>query len=222
MKSVSEPMMDYQMEESSRLADGSSSQRQRQGQYEFGDDECSTDSGCSSGGSTGSAERLSRQSSGDRLCESGRLAAAKSHCYLDRLRGRSTFTREQERLCRKPSANERVRSRCSKSWSPENSRLHSCMESPLHSQSPSDTHSSDSETNSQVNTFNSLFKVFQGLKISNRMDTAEKKHSKKSPKRILRAPVSYTYVRGLSGLPTQRVPRNSAQICSCHEFNGLY
>jgi hypothetical protein len=28
---------------------------------------------------------------------------------------------------------------------------------------------------------------------------------------ILRAPVSYTYVRGLSGLPTQRVPRG----CTC-------
>jgi hypothetical protein len=29
----------------------------------------------------------------------------------------------------------------------------------------------------------------------------------KKKKSILRAPVSYTYVRGLSGLPTQRVPR---------------
>ncbi|XP_049957978.1 putative lysozyme-like protein [Schistocerca serialis cubense] len=32
--------------------------------------------------------------------------------------------------------------------------------------------------------------------------------NKKSPKRILRSPVAYTYVRGLSGLPTQRVPRD--------------
>ncbi|XP_055626882.1 uncharacterized protein LOC129768953 [Toxorhynchites rutilus septentrionalis] len=35
--------------------------------------------------------------------------------------------------------------------------------------------------------------------------------SKPSPKKILRRPVSYTYLRGISGLPTQRVPRSS--IC---------
>lgn len=35
--------------------------------------------------------------------------------------------------------------------------------------------------------------------------------SKPPPKKILRRPVSYTYIRGLSGLPTQRVPRTS--IC---------
>lgn len=38
-----------------------------------------------------------------------------------------------------------------------------------------------------------------------------KKSSKQSPppKRILRQPVSYTYLKGMSGLPTQRVPRSS-------------
>ncbi|XP_021697395.1 uncharacterized protein LOC110675827 [Aedes aegypti] len=35
--------------------------------------------------------------------------------------------------------------------------------------------------------------------------------SKPPPKKILRRPVSYTYIRGISGLPTQRVPRSS--IC---------
>ncbi|XP_055533180.1 uncharacterized protein LOC129723165 isoform X2 [Wyeomyia smithii] len=35
--------------------------------------------------------------------------------------------------------------------------------------------------------------------------------SKPPPKKILRRPVSYTYLRGISGLPTQRVPRSS--IC---------
>lgn len=29
------------------------------------------------------------------------------------------------------------------------------------------------------------------------------------PKRILRQPISYTYLKGMSGLPTQRVPRSS-------------
>ncbi|XP_055607824.1 uncharacterized protein LOC129755393 [Uranotaenia lowii] len=34
------------------------------------------------------------------------------------------------------------------------------------------------------------------------------------PKKILRRPVSYTYIRGISGLPTQRVPRTS--VCCSH------
>lgn len=36
-----------------------------------------------------------------------------------------------------------------------------------------------------------------------------------APKKILRAPVVYTYVRGLSGLPTQRVPRNTQSRSCC-------
>lgn len=42
----------------------------------------------------------------------------------------------------------------------------------------------------------------------------KQKKNKKSPppKRILRQPVSYTYLKGMSGLPTQRVPRSS--VCS--------
>ncbi|XP_052861364.1 uncharacterized protein LOC128268347 [Anopheles cruzii] len=38
-----------------------------------------------------------------------------------------------------------------------------------------------------------------------------KESNKPPPKKILRRPVSYTYLRGISGLPTQRVPRSS--IC---------
>ncbi|KAL9700843.1 hypothetical protein quinque_004284 [Culex quinquefasciatus] len=37
--------------------------------------------------------------------------------------------------------------------------------------------------------------------------------TKPPPKKILRRPVSYTYLRGISGLPTQRVPRTSTS-CS--------
>uniref|UniRef100_A0A8W7P3C8 DUF4797 domain-containing protein n=1 Tax=Anopheles coluzzii TaxID=1518534 RepID=A0A8W7P3C8_ANOCL len=36
-----------------------------------------------------------------------------------------------------------------------------------------------------------------------------KESNKPPPKKILRRPVSYTYLRGISGLPTQRVPRSS-------------
>lgn len=51
--------------------------------------------------------------------------------------------------------------------------------------------------------------------------SSKQKSSKSStPKKILRQPVSYTYVRGLSGLPTIRVPRTNAccaqSCCRCH------
>lgn len=39
--------------------------------------------------------------------------------------------------------------------------------------------------------------------------TQQKSKTKPPPQRILRQPVSYTYLKGISGLPTQRVPRNS-------------
>lgn len=73
----------------------------------------------------------------------------------------------------------------------------------------------------------SFRKVFQNLSLTNTRSQScsskdTKKKSKKSPpKRILRSPVSYTYVRGLSGLPTQRVPRTPPRIytgqsgCGC-------
>ncbi|XP_005189119.1 uncharacterized protein LOC101894615 [Musca domestica] len=38
---------------------------------------------------------------------------------------------------------------------------------------------------------------------------SSKTKTKPPPQRILRQPVSYTYLKGISGLPTQRVPRNS-------------
>ncbi|KAL0271747.1 UNVERIFIED_CONTAM: hypothetical protein PYX00_008745 [Menopon gallinae] len=36
-------------------------------------------------------------------------------------------------------------------------------------------------------------------------NNAKEKRTKKSPQKILRQPVTYTYVRGISGLPTHRV-----------------
>lgn len=49
----------------------------------------------------------------------------------------------------------------------------------------------------------------------NSQSTKKQTKTKKTPppKRILRQPVSYTYLKGMSGLPTQRVPRSS--VC-CH------
>lgn len=72
----------------------------------------------------------------------------------------------------------------------------------------------------------SVRKVFQNLTVTARSQSCSstkenKRKSKKAPKRILRSPVTYTYVKGLSGLPTQRVPRNTNRVylknsCSCN------
>ncbi|KAJ8958095.1 hypothetical protein NQ318_006023 [Aromia moschata] len=77
----------------------------------------------------------------------------------------------------------------------------------------------------------SIRKVFQNLSLNARSqscnNTKEKRKNKKpAPKRILRQPVSYTYVKGLSGLPTQRIPRNprilnSACGCTMQYMAGL-
>lgn len=84
--------------------------------------------------------------------------------------------------------------------------------------------SSSSENGSDENNINgstSLRKAFEGLSIRNdashqrsqSCETLDRKvqSSKKNvqPKRILRSPITYTYVRGISGLPTQRVPRST-------------
>ncbi|XP_015590773.1 uncharacterized protein LOC107265631 [Cephus cinctus] len=212
------------MEETTRLTQsGHRSLHRRGARPEFGDDECSTDSGCSSGGSTGSADGLSRRGSGERLCSGGR--SPRGHCYLDRPRGRPTTTRSQERLSRTPRSDERVRAKSSRSWSPEDARALP-RESPSHSPSASDAHSTDSDSLKRPSTTESLRRAFRNLKFSSRWENKEAKHAKKSPKRILRTPVSYTYVRGLSGLPTQRVPRNAAQQLmipnSCQDTIGLY
>ncbi|XP_071578078.1 uncharacterized protein [Temnothorax nylanderi] len=191
---------------------------------EIGDDECSTDSGCSSGGSTGSGEHLSRRGSGERLCRSSR--SSRTHCYPERLRGRPT--RSQERL------STSVQRSSERTWSPPKDvrSLPRGGVSPLsYSSSPSDAHSSsDSDSLKRSSTAETLRRAFQNLKItSSKWDSnKEKKHAKKSPKRILRSPVPYIYVRGPSGLPTQRIPRNSAfqqqmiQPSSCQDPIDLY
>lgn len=196
----------------------------RSSKQEFGDDECSTDSGCSSGGSSGSAERLSRRGSSERLCRAARLS--RTHCYLDRLRGRPT--RSQERLSSVQRSSARVRAKSSRSWSPGDVRgVGRTSESLSYSSTPSDAHSStDSDSLKRSSTADALRRALQTLKISAKWEGKENKHTKKSPKRILRSPVAYTYVKGLSGLPTQRVPRNVAQQlampCSCQNSVGIY
>ncbi|RZF40246.1 hypothetical protein LSTR_LSTR007446 [Laodelphax striatellus] len=70
-----------------------------------------------------------------------------------------------------------------------------------------------------------LRKVFQSLSIGNSNErrnsdtstTSHKKSTNNQPKRILRQPVTYDYKRGISGLPTIRVPRNSN--CCTYQFS---
>ncbi|KDR20015.1 uncharacterized protein LOC110829403 [Zootermopsis nevadensis] len=115
-------------------------------------------------------------------------------------------------------------------------------------------HNVTSSPSSSLRQRSSFKEVFQSLTISSRSHSAscasprlsntdtvrlasgtnasgEKKKKKKS---ILRPPVTYTYVRGLSGLPTQRVPKGyrcfylpsvaccgSSKFGNHHHFPGL-
>lgn len=59
----------------------------------------------------------------------------------------------------------------------------------------------------------SLRRVFESLSLTTRSHSStptkrsRQPKKQKQPKCILRSPVTYTYVTGLSGLPTQRIPR---------------
>lgn len=95
--------------------------------------------------------------------------------------------------------------------------------------SNSDSSSSDSSAeNPNLSTrihrrsTSSIRRALQSFSISSRSlscsSTPSKEQKQKKckktppPKRILRQPVTYTYLKGMSGLPTQRVPRSS--VCS--------
>jgi hypothetical protein len=91
------------------------------------------------------------------------------------------------------------------------------------SSSASDSGSDGSERHRRHRSTVSLRRVFQSLNLTSRSQScspSERRPPKKQqqPKRILRPPVTYTYVRGLSGLPTQRVPRH-AVCCSTLGLN---
>ncbi|XP_045766272.1 protein AF-9 [Maniola jurtina] len=86
------------------------------------------------------------------------------------------------------------------------------------SSSSSDSGSDSSEPHRRHRSTVSLRRVFQNLNLTSRSHscspTERHRQPKKQaqPKRILRQPVTYTYVRGLSGLPTQRVPRQTVGL----------
>lgn len=95
--------------------------------------------------------------------------------------------------------------------------------------SNSDTSSETTKSNTQRSRSSkrasSIKRALQNLSLSSRslscsntpLKTVIKQKKVKvitTPQRILRQPVSYTYLKGMSGLPTQRVPRSS--ICCSH------
>lgn len=90
--------------------------------------------------------------------------------------------------------------------------------------SASDSGSDGSERQRRNRSTVSLRRVLQTLSLSSRSQSCSptertRPHKKQQqPQRILRPPVTYTYVRGLSGLPTQRVPRHTVS-CSTLGLN---
>ncbi|KAF7283765.1 uncharacterized protein LOC143203505 [Rhynchophorus ferrugineus] len=107
--------------------------------------------------------------------------------------------------------------------------------------SPNHISSSSSESGSDVQTLRSrhhhstsaesLRKAFHNLNLYNRSQSCsntkelKKKKEKRPQKSILRTPTSYTYVKGLSGLPSQRIARYQQQgynscSCSMHYLSG--
>lgn len=85
----------------------------------------------------------------------------------------------------------------------------------------SDSGSDGSEQRHRHRSVVALRRVFQSLSLTSRSQSCSPKKKSRpakkqtQPKRILRPPVTYTYVRGLSGLPTQRVPR---QTMNCNSL----
>ncbi|KAL3275682.1 hypothetical protein HHI36_020434 [Cryptolaemus montrouzieri] len=111
-------------------------------------------------------------------------------------------------------------------------------DSGFRSSSPNHMSSSSSEDGSDIQQYKhrhhhstsaeSIRKVFQHLGLNSRSqsctntkDVKRKSSKKTTPKKILRSPVTYTYVKGLSGLPTQRIPRNQINMynsCGCNMY----
>ncbi|XP_030765933.1 uncharacterized protein LOC115889976 [Sitophilus oryzae] len=108
--------------------------------------------------------------------------------------------------------------------------------------SPNHISSSSSDSGSDIQTLRSrhhhstsaesLRKAFQNLNLYSRSQSCsntkelKKKKEKRVQKSILRTPTSYAYLKGMSGLPTQRIPRHQLQAynscsCSMHYLGSL-
>lgn len=195
------------------------------------DDECSTDSGCSSGGSTGSAETISHRGSADPIDSYHHLNNHNNHHNNNKnnqlhqnrhhvhFRSRSTGDAHSPATTQVvtllPRKSIIIKDRALRSCSPDEGHCRSyrvSIKTPSRSESPEDL---DTAKRPSIIAAKSLRKAFQHLKIGAKQvqepqetnKTNNAKTQAPQPKRILRNPVSYTYAKGLSGLPTQRIPR---------------
>lgn len=149
--------------------------------------------------------------------------------------------RSHDDICYQQNGEEDSRSSSTDSCSSTSGRLNSTskdnrnhnsnLEISCSSDSSSSSHSADNTTKSSNRVHrrstSSIRRALQSFSLSSRSlscsstlsqykDSSKQKKTKKTPppKRILRQPVSYTYLKGMSGLPTQRVPRSS--VCCNH------
>nr|CAH7756781.1 unnamed protein product [Callosobruchus chinensis] len=125
---------------------------------------------------------------------------------------------------------------------PSDKKEQTSRDSGFRSSSPNHMSSSSSDAGSDIQvrsrhhhstSAESIWKAFQSLNVSTSIrsrschEPKEKRKTKKAPpKRILRQPVTYTYLKGLSGLPTKRIPKNSKFFskpcgCSMQYMSGL-
>lgn len=140
--------------------------------------------------------------------------------------------RSHDELCFHNHSEEDSRSSSTDSCSSTSGRLTVTSKNNIHNSnlelnSSSDSSSNDSNDNKSRHSIHrrssSIRRALQNLSLSSRSlscnstpsrEQKVKKNKKITPpKRILRQPVTYTYVKGLSGLP-QRVPKSS--VC-CHQ-----
>lgn len=140
--------------------------------------------------------------------------------------------RSHDELCFHNHSEEDSRSSSTDSCSSTSGRLTVISKNNIHNSnlelncSTSDSSSNDSNDNKSRHSIHrrssSIRRALQNLSLSSRSLSCSSTPSKEQkvkknkkttpPKRILRQPVTYTYIKGLSGLP-QRVPKSS--VC-CH------
>ncbi|XP_014209373.1 uncharacterized protein LOC106640025 [Copidosoma floridanum] len=176
------------------MKDTRSNARQHQeGERELADDECSDDSGCLSG-TTINTISPSLSSNGS------------FHEHQQRRRLRSKQARSTDRLYRSIS-NSRIFSWLSRGRSVERVHRQSCGKADSSADIPGLLRGSKIGKKPSDNGSSRTSIAASTSSNSSNGSTNTNTGNKKKPQNILRRPVAYTYAKGLSGLPTQRVPR---------------
>ena len=95
------------------------------------------------------------------------------------------------------------------------------------STSSSSTSTSDNRNlhQEQSTSASSITRVFKNLRVKSRSHSSSRSKDKRNTARkdtpkIFRQPVTYMYVKGLSGLPTQRVPKTVPRVYTNNSYNS--